>query len=361
MLPMLDYEDAKRRLMEALELVQGRMGAGDLLQTGPVLRDHLDLLFKSKTQAFREGLVGCVLARLCDPKINASKPYVKHGEGAYNGRTLDEKVVNPMLTEWRIPVSRAPFLSTLRRGVQFTEDMGVGVRDQSSFKAFIAVVNYINQAEQIDLNEVLHALAHRFLLLRDASNIPVHRLQRISHEQYATLISGLLNIPSGGRFPVFLAEATFRAISEAFDLNWEILVQGINVADGPAKASGDLEIRFEGRIILAAEITERVVDKHRIQSTFQTKIAVANINDYLFLVTTDPDDEAVAQARQYFSQGHEVNFVDIKAYILATLLSIGVEGRACFNRVLVGQIDQQGIPAMLKVAWNKQIAQLTAI
>ena len=358
---MINYEDARQRLREALELAQDRLAAGDTLQTYPILRENLDVLFKSKTQAFREGLVGCVLARLCDPRIDASKPYMKHGENAYNGRTLDEKVVNPMFTELRIPVSRAPFLSTLRRGVRFTENMSVGVRDKSGFAAFIAVVTYINQADQNDLNGVLRTLAHRFLLLRDASNIPVSRLQRISHEQYAALISGLLNIPSGGRFPVLLAEATFHAINEAFGLNWKIVVQGINVADGPTNASGDLEIWAGDRLILAAEITERMVDKHRIQATFQTKIAVANINDYLFLVTTDPHDDAVAQARQYFSQGHEVNFVNIKAYILATLLSVGVKGRECFNRVLVDRIDRQAVSATLKVAWNNQIAQLTAI
>ena len=356
----IDYEDARHRLERALDSAQqvASEGAAQRILT---LQGHFDVLFKSKTQAFREGLVGCALARLCDPEVNVTKPYMKHGENAYNGRTLDEKVVNPTLTERRIPVSKAPFLSTLRRGVRFTESMGVGVRDKEAFAAFLAIVNHINKSEQGAINEVLHELSHRFLVLRDASNIPVARLRRISHEQYEVLISRLLGIASGGRFPVFLIEATFHAINEAFNLGWEIIVQDINVADGPTNVSGDLEIRDGDQILLAAEITERPVDKNRIQTIFQTKIAVANVNDYLFLVTSSPDGDAVVQARQYFTQGHEVNFVDIKNYILMTLLSIGVKGRQCFNRVLVDRIDQQSVSATLKVAWNEQIAQLTAI
>ena len=361
-MPGVDYVAASQQLRIALDTAQDRLLAGDVLQTAPSITRHLDTLFASATQAYREGLVGCVLARWCDRTIDVTKPYMKHGEHAYNGRTLDERVVNPILQERRIPVSRAPFLSTLRRGVRFDESMRGGVRDTHAFDAFLAVVRYINRVEeQADLEAVLLVFCARFIDLRERSQIQLSRLQHISHEQYAMLLDGLLAAPSGGRFPVFLTEAMFHAVRQAFNLDWEITVQGINVADSPSKVSGDLEIRSGDHTILAAEITERVVDKQRVQATFQTKIAVANINDYLFLVTQAPEDDAVVQARQYFSRGHEVNFVDIRGYILATLLSVGAAGRTHFNRVLMERIDQPDVPVALKVAWNEQIAQITAV
>jgi len=48
-------------------------------------------------------LIGCALARLHDDEIDITKPYMNQGDDAFNGRTLDERVVNPFLQENEIP------------------------------------------------------------------------------------------------------------------------------------------------------------------------------------------------------------------------------------------------------------------
>ncbi|MCY4189182.1 MAG: restriction endonuclease, SacI family [Bryobacterales bacterium] len=358
----MNYDVATERLRRAFEQAQEHLLGESSLSCDSELKACLDALFEpSITQAFREALLGCTLARLDDLDNDARRPYVQHGKGAYSGRSLDEKVVNPYLIEQRIPASKGPFLSVFRRSVGFNEETGRGIRDREAFARFLDVVQRINAANETDLDQILALLAYRFLVLREVTTIRLSKLRRISHEQYAELIHNLLETPSGGRFPMFLVEAVFHAIRESFDLDWEILAQGINVADGPTGATGDIEIRSQGRTVLAAEVTERVVDKHRVRATFETKIAVAEVHDYLFLVKVSPQAEARIQARQYFSQGHEVNFADIKTYILAALLSVGAKGRQSFNRVLTSRIDAPDVPAALKVAWNEHIQALTAV
>mgnify|MGYP007099441666 CR=1 FL=1 len=59
----------------------------------------LDAVFYSQTQSYREVLLGCALIRLLDKGVNIRLPYIKHGKGAFNGRTLDEKVINPFLQD----------------------------------------------------------------------------------------------------------------------------------------------------------------------------------------------------------------------------------------------------------------------
>jgi hypothetical protein len=49
------------------DYIEGRMP-----QVAPVLEKSYDLLFESKTQAYREVLLGCILARLLDPKVDIS-------------------------------------------------------------------------------------------------------------------------------------------------------------------------------------------------------------------------------------------------------------------------------------------------
>jgi hypothetical protein len=81
-------------------------------------------------------------------------------------------------------------------------------------------------------------------------------------------------------------------------------VQGINVADSASGAGGDVTLVENGRIVLAAEVTERRVDKSRVVATFDTKIAPCGIEDYLFVVKDNADiAAAMDQARRYFSQG----------------------------------------------------------
>jgi hypothetical protein len=252
----IDYEAARELLERAFVASEEDL----LRQTVPQIPEELSgpfaAIFSSTTQAYRECLAGCTIARIQDKGIQIRLPYTKQGPRAYNGRTLDEKVVNPFLQARRIPCSRGPFLSVFRRSIQFDEATARGVRDVVGFRAFLELVTYLEQTADDQ------ALA-RFL----------RRLARISLEQYGTLISGLLATPSGGRFPVLLVTAAFSTIKDFFGLDWDVRAQGINVADAAAGVGGDITIMQGGRTLLAAEITERPLDRSRVVSTFNTKIA----------------------------------------------------------------------------------------
>jgi hypothetical protein len=220
---------------------------------------------------------------------------------------MDERVVNPFLHDHRIPSSRGPFLSVFRRSVAFDAATRGGVRDKEGFDAMSVCVGYIDSADPAQLNQLLRHLLYRFVQLREASTVPLSRLQRFSLPQYEALIQKLLTVPSGGRFPVFLIVAAFKAISERFGLGWDVVFQGINVADRPSGAGGDITISIGGSLLMAAEVTERPVGRDRVVSTFNTKIAPAAIEDYLFFVNQQPDERVRQQCQQYFAQGHEVS------------------------------------------------------
>lgn len=362
-MPLLDYDATRKSLEKEFAGVEGEALKGEEpLGIEAEQKKHFDAVFESQTQAYREVLLGCILAKLNDRETDITKPYMNQGEHAFNGRTLDEKVVNPFLHDKRIPSSRGPFLSAFRRSVRFDETTREGLRDKEGYDSLLSLIRGVADLEDDGaLKEVLRYALFRFVRLRTASNIPLSRLQRISLEQYGQLIEGLLNTASGGRFPVMLAEATLTAIDKTFRLGWVIGVQGINVADKSSGAGADITIRDGKTIVLAAEVTERSVSKTRIVSTFHTKIAPNAIQDYLFLVTGPTDEEVTEQARKYFSQGHEINFFEIKNWILVILATIGTAGRAAFNEVVLEKLDATDMPASLKVAWNKQIEIITAV
>lgn len=358
----IDYKVAKKLLESEFTKVESQFLKGTPQKIKPSLETYFDTIIRSRTQAYREVLIGCVIARILNKAIDIHKPYVNQGRNAYNGRTLDEKVVNPFLQDKRIPSSRGPFLSTFRRSVSFDRSTRDGLRDKEGFDALLSLINHLaKEGSDTTLLIFLRYLLFRLLELRQEADIPLSKIQRISLEQYNDLISGLLSTPSGGRFPVILVEAAFSAINDCFGLSWQIESKGINVADIPSGAGGDIMIKSETTILLAAEITERLIDKSRVVATFNTKIAPQGIEDYLFFIKpTAVEQDAIRQARQYFSQGHEVNFLEIKNWILMTLATLGKKGRTIFYRVLLDRLSSADTPASLKVAWNSHIARITS-
>lgn len=113
-----------------------------------------------------------------------------------------------------------------------------------------------------------------------------------------------------------------------------------------------------GALLLAAEVTERPVERDRVVATFQAKIAQQGIEDYLFFVRNQVDEDVMRQARQYFAQGHEVNFLEIQNWLKTMLSTIGRAGRDVFNRVVTERLQVADVPTALKVAWNEQIARI---
>lgn len=155
--------------------------------------------------------------------------------------------------------------------------------------------------------------------------------------------------------------AAFTAIKESLHLDWGIAWQGINVADTPSGAGGDITVKRGDQTLMSAEVTERPVNQSRVTTTFNTKIAPAGIEDYLFFVRpAAASPEALQQARQYFAQGHEVNFLDILQWILMSLATMGKGGRDIFNRVLLQLMDGPDVPSALKAHWNDQIARIAS-
>lgn len=358
----IDYEIAREDLNTIFA-----QAANDLLSNvPPTIPEHLigafDSIFSSATQAYREVLLGCALVRLQDKTINIRLPYKKHAPEAYNGRTLDEKAVNPFLHEYRIPCSRGPYLSAFRRGVRFEQSTESGLRDVEGYRAFLDLIGHLEKTRnEAALRAFLRYLLYRFAKLREQADVALSRLQRMSLEQYEKLIGLLLNTPSGGRMPVVIVVAAFRSVKDCFAKDWTIEFQGINVADRPSGAGGDVTISEAGRVVFAAEITERPVDRSRVVATFNTKIAPQGIEDYLFFVplkTLKP--EARQQAQQYFAQGSDVNFLEIRTWATALLATIGKQGRELFNSHLLSLMDDADMPRQLKVAWNDHIAQLAA-
>ena len=248
-----------------------------------------DRLFASETQAYREALVGCAIARIINQEIDIRLPATANGEHAFSGRSLADYTVTPFLRKRAIPISASPYLSALRGGAKFMKGGEPRIqRDQGGFDALVSVVDYLRALSVDEAKEYLQFLLRRFIELRESASIPLKKIAKPSLEQLSKLADGLLTVKSGGRIPAILATALFQTISECYALGWEVEFQGINVADKFSGAVGDITIRKGGAIILGIEVTERPVDQTRVMLTFNQKISPGGLPDYLFITTAKP-------------------------------------------------------------------------
>ena len=349
----LDYDAARQLLEEQFALAEDDYQLNRPATVPESMASSVETLFQSQTQAFREALIGCCIARILDSGIDIRFPYMGQDDNAYNGRTLDERVINPFLHERSIPCSKAPFLSVFRRSVRFVPETREGVRDKRAFDEMLRVVEALRAENDDEANAIFKFVLYKFVELREQSDIIVKRIRRLSMEQQKELIENLLSTPSGGLLPVLIAVATFKSISDAYDLDWQVDRQGINVADAAKGAAGDITVTKEEDVLFSIEVTERPVDRDRVRSTFVTKMSPNNVEDYLFLLAGGEATEAAkVLARSYFSQGHEINFMSLGEWIGAVLALLRAPGRMRFNENVVELLRQRDIPASVKLAWN---------
>lgn len=358
----VDYQNAKDLLDSMYQQVSDSISE----KVQAVLNENeknLDILFASKTQSYREVLLGCALMHLIDPSVNIRLPYINHGEGSFNGRSLDEYAVNPFLQEHLFPCSKGPYLAAFRRSVKLLPETAEGLRDKVGYTAMLELLAVVENCKTSDETEAfIMCLLQRLIVLRNASRIPLARVGRFSIEQYQQLLTDLVNYKSGGLLPVLITVAFFQMLAEQHSLDWDISWQGINVADNATGAEGDVTIKLNGATILAIEITERPLDQRRIVSTFNTKIILNDVKEYLFIYTnTEPDETARQAAKNLFSQGYEINFANVVELIINNFLALPADARAIFTNKMLVLLDAKEVAAAIKVKWNDSVKAVLQI
>lgn len=353
------YDNADAILDELFKEAEEAFSSSQAVHVSPAIVRAADILFASSTQSYREVLLGCGITRLLDDSINIRLPYAKQGDAAFNGRALDEKVIDPFLQDRMIPCSKGPYLAVFRRSVELKPETAGGLRDKEGYAAMMDYVSALEKASKTDARILIVYLLYRFVMLRDASNVVLSRISRLSLEQQRITILDLLKVQSGGLIPVVLVLAMLRTIKQCYSLDWAIEWQGINVADKASGAGGDITVKKANEVILAVEVTERPIGEDRVVSTFNTKIVRAGIEDYVFVyAASQPSEKARQVAKTYFSQGHEINFLQVADRIVNNLGTLGGKCRAIFTTETINLLASREVPGKIKVAWNDVIKNI---
>ncbi len=78
---------------------------------------------------------------------------MKQSDDSYNGRSLDENVVNPFLKANEVPCSAGPFLSVFRRNIKFELATERGVKDKEAFRAMLTFIGELNKSDEREVQK----------------------------------------------------------------------------------------------------------------------------------------------------------------------------------------------------------------
>jgi SacI restriction endonuclease len=208
-------EAAKALLADVFEQAEEDFRAGVEIALTADVAAAIERLFVSETQAYREALVGCAVARILDPEIDIRLPATDDGETAFSGRSLADHAITPFLRTRAIPISASPYLSALRGGARFVAGGEPRIqRDKPGFEALVTAVASLQNLGNSEATTFLRFLLRRFIQLRESVKIALKKIAKPNLRQLNALIAGLLGVKSGGRFPAFLATAMFQTLSE---------------------------------------------------------------------------------------------------------------------------------------------------
>src|SRR5690349_20808081 len=93
----IDPNEAREVLAVALATAERAFHERSVPSVSEEMASKTERLFSSSTQAYREALVGCLVARCVNERINIRHPSTETSEAAFSGRSLADYVITPFL------------------------------------------------------------------------------------------------------------------------------------------------------------------------------------------------------------------------------------------------------------------------
>lgn len=202
---------------------------------------EVDALVDSKVGSIRYAVVTQILGKIADPgrsllALQLGAP----GKGAWDARSFATAVIVPWERDNQQVIGKSPdpYVSNPLRRPRLDDD--TSVRDKGAWASLVAFLLELDGLPAGDLQHafrrVLRALERRQARQQFSCPVP----SRISQARLETLVTELLEQPSGGLRPMVVATALFRTLGEGFGLFAVVRSQGVNEADAASGVPGDI-------------------------------------------------------------------------------------------------------------------------
>lgn len=275
-------------------------------------------------------LMSCVLAKICNPKVDIRKPYTEiPGDDTYSGRYYDERYIEVFIHKYKLPCNlTTAYLTPAFRNIDrvLDTDLVLVGRPKDVYNAVLLVLEFVHRNIEPPQN-VLMEIIRILLIIKSEdelrmkqllSNLHTTDIHLLSSEDIVVLLSQHLSCKHSSRLPVLIVASAYQAVKDCIgEVNKKLKAH--NAADSQTGSVGDIEIMLENddKIITCYEMKDKRVTKTDIDVAIQKISTVQDMADNYIFITTDIIEPEVSEYAKsiYEKIGVEFAILDCIGFI----------------------------------------------
>jgi DNA adenine methylase len=259
-------------------------------------------------------LMSCLLAKICNPKIDIRKPYTEiDGNDTYSGRFYDEKYIELFVHKYNLPCNpTTAYLTPAFRNLDrvLTTNLVLVGRPREIYELTLKILEEVNNQPKI-VTDVLKEIIRFLLIIKKEdeqrmeqllANLRQTDILPLSSEKIIALLEQHLSCKHSSRLPVLIVASAYQAVKDQI-VETNKLLKSHNAADKQTGSLGDVEIILtnENRIVTCYEMKDKRITKTDIDLALQ-KLPENRIDNYIFITTDIIEPEIVEYANNFYEK-----------------------------------------------------------
>jgi len=273
-------------------------------------------------------LMSCLLAKICNPKIDIRKPYTEIGENdTYSGRFYDEKYIELFVHKYNLPCNpTTAYLTPAFRNLDrvLTTNLVLVGRPREIYEFTLKILGEVHNQPEI-VSNVLKEIIRFLLIIKKEDERRMEQLIAdlkqpdvlpLSSEKIITLLEQHLSCKHSSRLPVLIVTSAYQTVKEQIGETNKLL-EAHNASDRQTGSLGDVEIILtnENKIVTCYEMKDKRVTKTDIDVALQ-KLLENKIDNYIFITTDVIEPEVIEYANSLYEKtGVEFAVLDCIGFI----------------------------------------------
>ena len=275
-------------------------------------------------------LMAGLVAKIDDTRKDLHRPASFLGQGCYDGRSIDETIIEPFIHNKSLPCNpTTAFLTPAFRTIDtpITKDTFAKCRPSWVYKDMMDVIEYI-QLFPDSCTDILKEIIRNLLVIKEENESRIaqqlnsirssHGQLSLSSEDITKLLIQHLSCKNSSRLPVLAVAAAYDSVKDLIKEEHKPLLSH-NAADKQTGAVGDVEIVLssENATITCYEMKKKAVTRIDIQNCVDKIAKSSNHIDNYIVITTDTIDPEVNEyaSSLYKEMGTEIVILDCIGFI----------------------------------------------
>lgn len=360
-MPVPDRERARRLLERHWAAVVGERAA---LGVDEATAAQIATLISSETVSFTYSLPTQLLGKLTDHGVDAL--CLQSGEGEpwqWDPRSFATGVIVPWVrdNENVLGNSADPYVSNpLRQPRILPNPPNVRSNTLSLWESLHSVLSEVQRRDDPAYTEAVFLavlLAIYGKLKEQQFDYPA--LRRASSEHVAGLVRGILESSQAGEHAMSVVAALFTVIGHRFALWDNVHREESTTADQATGMAGDIECRWQGRLVYAAEVKERQITVADLRS-FEDKLNRNNLIEGMICAPgarRQQESEIEGRLRSTWGRGISLHCHSVENLVGVLTSLLGEDGRVEFI-VQVGRPLDAHARLSGRLAWRNLLLRL---